>query len=585
MILMAHGFSVKIRQAIFHKSGIANPGVAKPGVANLGIAMLLVLLTSCSQMDTPTPGDQAVAMLEQEAALSAPAVPEEVSAALLATSEEVAPEVAEERFDISVNQVAARAFFLGLVKDTGHNIVVHPDVAGAITLELSHVTIEDVLKICRDIYGYEYKLSNGIYTIFPSALRTEIFPINYLDVKRVGLSDTNVQVGSIESRDNNNNRGRNSNYNSRQEGVNLLDLLDESEGNNRQRSAVANPGARVQTLTRTDFWSALQKAVTALIGGLSDGRDVTVTPQAGLVIVKALPNELQNVRDFLERSSLSVKRQVLLEAKVVEVRLSDEFNTGINWNAISGELQQWHNVQGIDSDGGITVNESLDDTFFSVLQVNSINELLDLLASQGSVQVLSSPRIATVNNQKAVIRVGSDEFFVTGLSSDTTTSTSGDNVVNSPDIELTPFFSGIALDVTPQIAESGEIVLHIHPVITEVSDQVKAVQIGDQTFNFPLAFRDIRESDSVVKAQSGQVIVLGGLMQEVETQRKGKRPLIGDVPLVGNALFRTRNNRKVKTELVILLKPTIVDADSIGRELRQSRDRLKSMGDIYRETF
>lgn len=321
-----------------------------------------------------------------------------------------------------------------------------------------------------------------------------------------------------------------------------------------------------------------------MIGGLENGRDVTVTPQAGLVIVKALPNELQVVKDFLERSSLSVKRQVLLEAKVVEVRLNDEFNAGINWNAISGDLNQWHNISSIDSDGTRFIDESLDDTFFSVLKVNDINDLLDLMSTQGSVQVLSSPRVATVNNQKAVIRVGTDEFFVTGLSSDTTTG-GGDTVVNSPDIELTSFFSGIALDVTPQISSEGEIILHIHPVITTVEDQVKELRIGDQLFNFPLALRDIRESDSIVKAQSGQVVVLGGLMQDVENITKGKRPGLGDVPLVGHGLFRTKASKKTKTELVILLKPTIIDNQSTARQLRESRERIKAMGEIYQERF
>ncbi len=563
---------------------------------SLDLALLVVLqvlmLPSCARTAAPTPAEKAIDILEQAAAPAAAPqqVPDVVGQALLSSPAQTTKLTQEaERFDISVNQVAARAFFVGLVKDTGRNIVVHPQVRGAITLELTDVTIEEVLKVCRDIYGYEYKLKDGIYTIFPSALRTEIFPINYLDVKRVGLSDTSVQVGRIESsgsgNSRNNNRGGSGN-NNQSEGS-LLGLIagDEQRKGGADRSVGSIPGARIQTLSKTDFWGSLQKAVVALIGGLEGGRDVTVTPQAGLVIVKALPNELQGVREFLERSSLSVKRQVLLEAKVVEVRLSDEFNAGINWNAITGQLNQWRNISSIDSSGTITVDESLDDTFFSVLQVNSINDLLDLLATQGSVQVLSSPRIATVNNQKAVIRVGSDEFFVTGLSSDTTSSTSGNNVVNSPDIELTPFFSGIALDVTPQISNDGEIVLHIHPVITEVTDQVKAVQIGDQTFNFPLAFRDIRESDSVVKAQSGQVVVLGGLMQEMETLQKGKRPGIGDVPVVGNALFRTKTSRKVKTELVILLKPTIVDQDLTNRELLESRDRLKAIGDIYREQF
>lgn len=533
------------------------------------------LIASCAQQSVQPSAVEAEADAMQQAAQRVVVESSaEVDDLLLgAAPVSVQAQQLEERFSVSVNQVAARAFFLGLVRDTGFNIVVHPDVSGSITLELKDVSIDDVLKVCRDIYGYEYKLSNGIYTIFPRELRTEIFRINYLDIKRAGLSDTSVLVGKVEGGDqgNNNNRGG-SGQNMTGQDAGLLGLLTGDSG--KQSRISSTPGARIQTLTTTDFWGSVQQAVLALIGGAESGRSVTVSPQAGLVIVKAFPTELQDVHEFLERSSLSVKRQVLLEAKVVEVRLNDEFNAGINWNAIQGQLTQWHNISG--STGGMTINEAVDDTFFSVLEVGNINDLLNLLQTQGSVQVLSSPRVATVNNQKAVIRVGSDEFFVTGLSSDTTTG-GGDTVVNSPDIELTSFFSGIALDVTPQISQEGEIILHIHPVITDVVDQVKELRIGDQLFNFPLALRDIRESDSVVKARSGQLVVLGGLMQEVESVSRGKRPALGDVPLLGHALARTKNSRKVKTELVILLKPTIVDDQVNADELLRSSERLRSI--------
>lgn len=547
-----------------------------------GIFILLSLVSCSSQVQNETPAELAAQALDEaiENLATPPEVSDEVSDVLLSVSGGEPKVEQDERFDISVNQVPARAFFLGLVRDTGFNIVVHPEVAGNITLELSDVSIEDVLVVCRDIYGYEYKLNNGIYTIFPRALRTEIFRINYLDVKRVGLSDTSVLVGKVESSSDNENGGNSSKGS--QENGSLLGMLDENAGG-KSGGAMSVPGARIQTLTKTDFWGSVKQAIIALIGGQENGRNVTVSPQAGLVIVKAFPTELQSVREFLERSSLSVKRQVLLEAKVVEVRLNDDFEAGINWNQITGQLAQLHNVSSV-TNSVVSIDESVDDTFFSVLEVNNINELLSLLQTQGSVQVLSSPRVATVNNQKAVIRVGSDEFFVTGLSSDTTTG-GGDTVVNSPDIELTSFFSGIALDVTPQISQDGEIILHIHPVITEVVDQVKELRIGDQLFNFPLALRDIRESDSVVKAQSGQVVVLGGLMQEIDSVTKGKRPGLGDVPLIGHALGRTKNSRKVKTELVILLKPTIVDDATTAEELLKSSNRIKAMGDIYRDRF
>jgi MSHA biogenesis protein MshL len=170
--------------------------------------------------------------------------------------------------------------------------------------------------------------------------------------------------------------------------------------------------------------------------------------------------------------------------------------------------------------------------------------------------------------------VGTDEFFVTDIS---TTTTSGTATTTTPDVELTPFFSGIALDVTPQISASGEIILHVHPSISEVEDQQKVISLGTETLELPLAKSTIRESDSVVRARSGQVIVIGGLMQTNSREEKSKIPLLGDLDKVGS-LFRQRSEATEKVELVILLKPTIADSQAWRTTLQQS---LGNFNDLY----
>lgn len=321
----------------------------------------------------------------------------------------------------------------------------------------------------------------------------------------------------------------------------------------------------------------------AMVGmdGTSGERMVVVNPQAGLVVVKAYPQELNAIRRFLDVSELSVKRQVILETKILEVQLNDSFNAGINWNAINGQLLLGNNVSEFSSQPSIeTASETVGEVFSSILMVNDISTLLDLLQTQGNVQVLSSPRVSTVNNQKAMIRVGSDEFFLTGLSSDTVSNAS--STVSTPDVELSSFFSGIALDVTPQIAESGEVILHIHPVVSTINDQVKEFTIGNNEYSLPLALREIRESDSIVRARSGQVVVLGGLMQERTADVNSKHPYVGDVPVV-NSLFKRKTNSTVKTELVILMRPIIVeDNDDWANDIRQSNQRINGLGNAYR---
>ncbi|MFL0808800.1 MAG: pilus (MSHA type) biogenesis protein MshL [Agarilytica sp.] len=508
-------------------------------------------------------------------------VPEDVSDALL-SAPHASPIVTttQKRFDISVNRIPARTFFLSLVSDAGVNVVAHPEVSGTISLELKNVTIEEVLAVTREVFGYEYKFSNNIYTIYARKLRTEIFPINYLDVQRVGVTDTSVQVGKITSSDGGGQGGGGGSSSGGDDSANLLSFLSESDGAGGSGQEIT-PGARVQTLSKTNFWHGLGEAIHAIVGD-DEGRMVMTNPQAGLVVVKALPNELQSVRKFLEKSELNVKRQVILETKILEVQLNEGFEAGINWGSISGEVSAQQNNS--------STSNSLTDVVFdnagaveslvsTVLNVTDITKLLGLLDKQGNVQVLSSPRISTVNNQKAVIRVGSDEFFVTGLSNSTTSSAA--SIVSTPEVELDSFFSGIALDVTPQISDDGDVILHVHPIVTNVIDQIKEIDIAGEVFSLPLALRDVRESDSIVRAQSGQVVVLGGLMQEQSSDVDTKRAFLGDVPVV-NLLFKHKKKTKVKTELVILMQPIVVEDNTWDSQLNEQTLRIQEISESAR---
>ena len=521
--------------------------------------------------------DKTVAMAGQDSGAS-PIVPESIMDVLLPSlgGSSVVVEKTPDKFDISVANISARDFFEGLVGGSEYNIVVHPDVSGEITLELFKVSVDNVLEVVRDLYGYEYKKENAIYTIYPRKMRTEIFHIDYLNVHRVGLSDTSVLIGEITSNDEDGG-SNSSNESDSDNGATLSGLLgggalDSGSGGGSGGSTIstAGPGSRIQTTTETDFWSGLRLTVLAIIGGSGGEKLVVVTPQAGLVVVRALPEELNAVRGFLEKSEISVKRQVILEAKILEVELNGNYQSGINWSSISGNIQSTKNI---DKDGFFDDSATgAGGVFTSIVGVDDISNLLKLLKSQGDVKVLSSPRISTVNNQKAIIRVGTDEFFVTGISGGgDSSSSSGTTVSSIPDVELSSFFSGIALDVTPQIAADGEIILHVHPVVSNVTDQNKELILGDKAFTLPLAVRDIRESDSIVKARSGQVVVLGGLMQERVVHYHGSRPLLSSLPIVG-AMFDSDSNSSVKTELVILLQPYVANDKAWYQSLEKTRN-------------
>jgi MSHA biogenesis protein MshL len=303
-----------------------------------------------------------------------------------------------------------------------------------------------------------------------------------------------------------------------------------------------------------------------------------------VITVRGYPDELREVREFLGVSQQRMQRQVILEAKILEVTLSDGYQQGINWSkAFSSNGTNYTIGQGSivkDTSGNIitsvlpgldSIGALLGGQSNVVISSGSFDAVLNFMSTQGDLNVLSSPRVTASNNQKAVIKVGTDEYYVTDLSS---VVGSGDNSEPSPEVELTPFFSGISLDVTPQIDDQGNVLLHVHPAVIDVDEQIKEIGYGDTKISLPLARSSIRESDSVIRAQDGDVVVIGGLMKSNTVDQVSKVPFLGDIPALGH-LFRNTSKMTQKTELVILLKPTVVGVNTWQKELERSRDLLQ----------
>ncbi|ELB2058526.1 pilus (MSHA type) biogenesis protein MshL [Vibrio parahaemolyticus] len=471
------------------------------------------------------------------------------------------------RFRIQANAVEARSFFASLVKGTEYSVAIHPAVQGNITVNLSDVTLDEVLSVVQNMYGYDVMKSGKVIQVYPAGMRTVTIPVDYLQFKRSGRSLTSIVTGSVTSAGTSSSGGSS-------------DSSDSSDSNNSNNgndsSTTSTGGTRIETITESDFWPMLQQAVANLVGS-GKGQSVVVTPQAGVITVRAFPDDIREVREFLGVSQERMQRQVILEAKILEVTLSDGYQQGINWSNLSAS---------IGNSGSIIVNRPASalpplDAIGTLLggQTNvtisdgNFEAVLNFMSTQGDLNVLSSPRITAANNQKSVIKVGTDQYFVTELSSN---AGNGENSNAVPEVELTPFFSGISLDVTPQIDNKGNVFLHVHPAVIEVTEEVKQLNLGGdfQNIQLPLAKSSIRESDSVIRAKDGDVVVIGGLMKQQNVEQVSKVPFLGDVPALGH-LFRNTSNVTQKTELVILLKPTVVGVNSWQKELERSRDLLQ----------
>jgi len=545
------------------------------------ILLPAILLSACSNnplmrtsqatsTDTAAAIDAAMAQAETgqtehgEAEQRPAGVPENVSAALMPSLSSVADD--EDRFNVNASGLAAGPFFEALVVESRYNVVIHPDVDAIIDLRLRDVTVPEVMDITGDLYGLDIQRNGRLFQVRADSIQTQLFSIDYLNFKRSGGSETRVSSGQVSSsRDNSNDAGSNSGGSSESSTANVV-------------------GTRISTETESDFWQGIERSLKMIIG-TDNGSQVIVNAGSGLVMVRASGESLRQVGEYLRRTQLIIQRQVVLEAKILEIGLNEGYQQGINWS----DIQSASSVTASDglpaeftaqSLAGQAIKTSdIGGLFSATFREGTFTGLIELLGQQGNVQILSSPRISTVNNQKAVIKVGTDEFFVTDIDFDDNNTAGATTDRTSTSVELTPFFSGISLDVTPQIAEDGAITLHVHPSVSEVSDQQKIITVGDRDVVLPLARSTVRETDSVIRAESGQIVVIGGLIQDSSEDSNSAVPFLSDIPLFGE-LFKQRSFQSRKSELVILLRPVVTGSEQMRADVSSSRERMQVLREL-----
>ncbi|MGB1263783.1 MAG: pilus (MSHA type) biogenesis protein MshL [Cognaticolwellia sp.] len=534
----------------------------------------VMVLMGCQSAPKP-PTDVTQALDKAIAQASEPAAPQPLQALPNSVRQELMQKevqqarrglLAEKRLEIAASGVEAQQFFAAIVDDSAYSIAIHPDVNGTITLNLKDVTLDEALDVVESLYGYEIRRQGRVIQVYPAGIRTETIPLNYLYVKRSGISSTSINSGGVSENDpNSSNSGNNNN------GSNNNRSTGNSGGQNGSNSQNGSSGINIYTENESDFWTELKETLTALVGEEA-GRSVIVSPQAGLVTIKALPSEIAAVKRFIDSTQEHLRRQVIIEAKIMEVTLNDDYQQGVKWDQVLGHVESTD--IGFSTSGNIAGN-AISSAIGGVTSLSFLNKdfsgVIDLLSTQGNVQVLSSPRITATNNQKAIIKVGEDEYFVTDVSSTTTTGTS---TTTTPEIDLTPFFSGIALDVTPQIDAEGEVILHIHPSVTITGEQTKSIRLSNEDIVLPLAQSSVRESDTIIRAKSGEIVVIGGLIETRKVDNVSKTPLLGDIPVVGE-LFKSKSESVQKKELVILLKPIVIGQDTWKNQLQDARALLK----------
>lgn len=341
------------------------------------VSALTVMLSGCASNE-PTSAktiDHIHGILQEGVASAeqgAQQTPQSVSDALVPAininvpGEVVAP---EPRFDIAVKDADSQTFFMGLVEGTHYNMVVHPDVAGKISLTLKDVTIPEVMAILRDVYGYEHRSNGNVYQVLPRRLQSRIFQVNYLNMTRRGKSQTRVSSGQISQPSASSTSGSTTSNNGSNTTTSDATALSSTSG------------SQVETNSDSDFWSELQTSLRIIIGS-GGGRSVVINPQSGVVVVRAMPSELRDVSEFLNTTQDVIERQVIIEAKIIEVELNDGFRSGINWAAL-GEPGQDKTIVAAQTGGGSLFDTDASETqgLAGILNPQNANPLENTLTS------------------------------------------------------------------------------------------------------------------------------------------------------------------------------------------------------------
>jgi MSHA biogenesis protein MshL len=526
------------------------------------------------------------------------------------------------RFTMSARGVDVRNVLFALSEEIEQNIIVDPNVTALATVDLKNVTLKQALESLLIPLHLEYEIDKDFIRVRKEKMQTRTFSLNYVIFKRKSSSNLSSSSGSGSSSGTSSSSSSSTTSSSTSaslgssssgstssivaseetdiwteivSGLNNIvtpsastaasSSSSDSSDSSSSDSAVASSGGDTSGLvssllgggdtssaTGDDSSSSVAGASTTPLTENAERAYISVNKQAGLIVVKDFPDILLQVAEFIEAVEGSVQRQVFIQAKIIEVTLNDDYKLGIDWKQVSpfsigktaGSLVANTTITGAAA-ANFTYGPSA--TAFSLI--------LDALSEQGEVSVLSSPKIATLNNQRAVIKVGTEDiFFIPETTAATTTSAASVEYIPST------ITIGIVLDVVPQINPNGEIMMSINTSITEQSGE----RTSPDGINI-VPILDVRESNNVVLAQHGQTIVIGGLMKTKKEVDDNSVPVFGSLPLVGR-FFHWEQENTLKSELVIMLTPQIMAGRAIDDKFKQESDRLRNSGfDVYSDSI
>ncbi len=532
--------------------------------------LLAVAAVGCAEIRPHPPAAPPAGHLSNAPAAPASGIPDVVSQVPYVPTPAATP--AQERYTVVVNDVPVRELLFALARDAKLNIDIGGAISGNVTLNAIDQTLPQILERVARQVSLRYEVTQDTIVIAPDDPYLRTYDVGYVNLSRDVDTTVNVATRVATTGDS---------------------AVENGSGGGGGRSSGGgennSSSTRLETRSYNRFWDTLRSNILSILGeantitGDTQASDkVIVNAESGLITVRATSRQHKIIEEFIDRALVNARRQVMIEATIVEVSLSDQYQAGVDWNLLlnksnSAGFKVDQSVLGKIADGAIDNAISSFTLGYTnpVLGDNSVSATVRLLHEFGDTRVLSSPRLMVLNNQTAVLKVVEELVYFTlkVTDKDSTATTQGRTLVET-DVHSVPV--GLVMAVTPQVSANSEVTLTVRPTISQKIDDavdpgpglVTALRGSSSNVTNLVPVIRVREMESVLKLIDGQIGVLGGLMQD--DMRGGNRdvPGLSRLPVIGRLFFRTEETNKRKTELVVFLRPVVVRDPSINTDLK-----------------
>jgi len=578
-----------------------------------GATLTALLLTACAP-STLDNGPSSGHLRAEDAVKTQGNIPPPVQQAL--SLPKPRPASKTETYSVVVNNIKVQDLLFALARDAKLNVDIHPGITGAVTMNAIDQTLPQLLSRIAKQVDMRFELDGPNLAVMPDTPYLKNYKIDYVNMSRdvLGTVSTNTQIstsalsttGSASSGNGNTsriqieNKSKNRFWESLEK--NLKELLYETdkifpEGSTEtvmeQNSSLSTAGAgssaatvagsrtsrTSQTATSSTSPTTVQNNGETVVKHMTfrEAASVISSPESGVITVRATSRQHEKVQEFIDRVMGSARRQVLIEATIVEVTLSDGYQQGIDWSRITSGSSYSITQPALTTNVGSSVTPFV--IKYSKVNPQSLLASVDLLRSFGAVKVLSSPKLTVLNNQTATLKV-SEDFVYFSVKQEVAAGTivaGGTAVTSSIATTTTPqsVSIGFFMSLTAQISDSGTVTLNVRPSISSIAElkQDPNPDLAKNSIKNLVPQIRTREIESMLRIESGDIAVLGGLMEDRLDNRTGRIPGAGDIPFIGE-LFNTRANSSSRSELVVLLRPTVIKDASISGDFSSFKDSL-----------